>query len=290
MKLSKESNFIKTVAVTGGNGFIGKKLIEQLQAQGHKVISLQRSSELLAETEKRYFDLSDISSINRDILVDVDVVIHAAALVHNPKADYNSYDSHNFQATKSLFSACVDCKIEKFIFLSTVGVYGLYSSSKKINIETKTSPISPYAEAKLKSEKFLLASDVATKVSIIRLPLVYGKNAPGNFGALEKIALSKVPLPFLNVNNKRSMVDISKLVKILAIAVEYKDRYLRLQLLCDEKSFSTQEIIKKIRLENGINPLLFPLPKNLFKVLLNAAGKKKIYEQLFEDLEFESTI
>jgi len=184
----------------------------------------------------------------------------------------------------------VDCEIEKFIFLSTVAVYGLFSSTKIINVNSKIAPISPYGEAKLKSEEFLLSSDAPTKISILRLPLVYGKGAPGNFGTLEKIALSKIPLPFLNVNNKRSVVNIHRLAETLVSIVECKDKYLGLQLLCEEKPFSTKDIIIKIRAENGMTPLLFPFPKKLLKFVLSFLGKDKIYKQLFEDLEFESSI
>ena len=210
--------------------------------------------------------------------------------MHNAKAGHELHNSNNFEATKSLFNVCVDCEIEKFIFLSTVGVYGLFSSTKTINVNSNTAPISPYGESKLKSEQFLLASDVSTKISIIRLPLVYGKGAPGNFGALEKIALSKIPLPFLNVNNKRSMVNVYRLAETLVSIVECKDKYLGLQLLCEEKSFSTKDVIIKIRVENGMTPLLFPFPKKLLKFVLRVLGKDIIYKQLFEDLEFESTI
>ena len=58
----------KTVAVTGGSGFIGIKAIEELLKNGHRVISLQRSSQPLSEIEWRYFDLSNSDSINKDLL------------------------------------------------------------------------------------------------------------------------------------------------------------------------------------------------------------------------------
>jgi len=280
----------KTVAVTGGSGFIGIKVIEELLKNGHRVISLQRSSQPLLEIEWRYFDLSNSDSINKDLLFEVDIVIHAAALVHDASASYELQDSCNFQATKNLFNLCVEEEIEKFIFLSSVAVYGLSSSSEIINVKSNTAPISAYGKAKLNSENFLLSSEVSTEISILRLPLVYGKGAPGNFGTLEKIAASKIPLPFLNINNKRSMVSVFRLAEIIVSAVEFKDRYLGLQLLCEGQPFSTKELIKKLRVENGMTSLLFPFPKQVLKFVFTAFGKEKIYEQLFEDLEFESTI
>ena len=176
------------------------------------------------------------------------------------------------------------------IFISTVGVYGVYSSSKVISVRTKTCPVSPYAIAKLDSERMLLRSDSPTAISIIRLPLVYGENAPGNYGALERLAKSMLPLPFLNTRNKRSMVSVELVAKVIKSIAASKKKYLGLHLLAEKKPYSTKEIIEKIRAKSGLTPMLFPVSGAFMKFILSAAGKQKIYEQLYEDLEFVSTI
>jgi len=280
----------KRVAVTGGSGFIGKKIIKELLKSGYKVISLQRSSKKLVGVEIRHLNLSNVNSITRRMFSDIDVVIHAAALVHNFKADVNAHRTLNFEATNRLFKVCEEAEVEKFIFISTVGVYGVYSSSKAISVQTKTCPVSPYAVAKLDSERMLLRSDSSTAISVIRLPLVYGENAPGNYGALERLAKSKLPLPFLNAKNKRSMVSAELVAKVIKSAVASKKKYLGLHLLAEKKPYSTKEMIVKIRAQSGLTPMLFPVPGALMKFILSAVGKRKIYEQLYEDLEFVSTI
>jgi len=280
----------KRVAVTGGSGFIGKKIIEELLKSGYKVISLQRSSKKLSNVEIRHFDLSKVKNITKKMFKDIDIVIHAAALVHNLKVDVNAHQNLNFEATKHLFKVCEESEVEKFIFISTVGVYGVYSSSKAISLQTKTCPISPYAIAKLDSERMLLSSDSLTAISIIRLPLVYGENAPGNYGALQRLAKSKLPLPFLNTKNKRSMVSVDLVARVIKSAVASKKKHLGLHLLAEKKPYSTKEIIKEIRVQSGLTPMLFPFSRVLMKLILSAVGKRKIYEQLYEDLEFVSTI
>lgn len=280
----------KVVAVTGGSGFIGKKIIKELLQGGYKVISLQRTKKYIGNAEIRHFDLSDPDTITKKMLTDIDVVIHAAAIAHNPKADKNAHRILNFEATKHFFKACEEAEVNKFVFISTVSVYGLSSSKKAINIRTKTCPVSPYGIAKLDSEKFLLNTDSSTSISIIRLPLVYGKNAPGNYGVLEKVAKTRLPLPFLNTRNKRSIVSVELVAKIIKDIVASKKEYLGLHLLAERKPYSTKEMIEKIRLQNGFSPMLFPVPLLLMKVVLIFIGKRQIYEQLYEDLEFVSTI
>jgi hypothetical protein len=103
----------------------------------------------------------------------------------------------------------------------------------------------------------LLSQKCSIKIRIIRLPLVYGNNAPGNFGNLEKLALTILPLPFLRIKNKRSMISVDLLAKILTkISINNKD-FLGLHLLCEEIPFSTEFILKKIRKENKIPLRLF---------------------------------
>lgn len=280
----------KKIAVTGGSGFIGKKIIEELLKNGNKVVSFQRSSQNLDNVEIRHFDLSDKKSITKIMLSDIDVIIHTAALVHDIKANKNAHKTLNFEATKSLFEACQKAEVGKFIFISTVSVYGTFSSKSPISVQTQTSPITPYSIAKLNSEKFLLGSNKSTAISVIRLPLVYGDNAPGNYGALERLAKSRSPLPFLNTRNKRSIVSVELVAKIIKNAAQSKEKYLGLHLLAEIKPYSTKEIIERIRTKNRFSPMLFPVPLFLMKIVLTIIGKGQIYKQLYEDLEFVSTI
>ena len=280
----------KKIAVTGGSGFIGKKIIEELLKNGNEVVSFQRTSQNLDNVEIRHFDLSDTKNLTKIMFSDIDVIIHTAALVHNIKANKNAHRTLNFEATKRLFEACQEAEVSKFIFISTVSVYGTFSSKNPISIQTQTSPVTPYSIAKLDAEKFLLGSNNSTAISVIRLPLVYGDNAPGNYGALERLAKSRLPLPFLNTKNKRSIVSVELVAKIIKNAAQSKEKYLGLHLLAEIRPYSTKEIIERIKTKNRFSPMLFPVPLFLMKIVLTVIGKGQMYEQLYEDLEFVSTI
>lgn len=284
-----ESN-IRKIAVTGGNGFIANTVIKELIAQNLDVLSLQRSKKNNLNIEIKKFKLEDQEYDIFNALCDVDVVIHAAALVHNSNLINDDFINLNYVATKNLFELCKKAKVKKFIFLSSVSVYGLNSSKNKIDLSYPTSPNSLYAESKLRCEKFLLNVNTNVRVSIIRLPLVYGSDAPGNFGMLQKIANTNLPLPFLNVENRRSMIDVQKVAEVISkIAINLEDN-LGVNILSENKPFSTKEIITRLRFQKNKSPRLFPLPKFIMKILFFLIGKKKIYEQLYEDLEFISTI
>ena len=278
------------VGITGGNGFIGKKVILELLEKSIHIVSMQRSSKNIKGVEIRHFNLSNTIEKTKEIFSDIDVVIHTAALVHNRSANRKSHQKLNFDATIKLVEACKSVGVQYFIFISTVGVYGVSSSVKQISLDNKVKPITEYAKSKLDVENILLSNNSPMQISILRLPLVYGENAKGNYRLLEKIADTPIPLPFLNLKNKRSMVSVENVAKIIGVMVRNKNKYLGLHLLAEKKSFSTKEIIRAIKIKKGRRLILFPFPKLVIKFIMNIFGQKKVYQQLFEDLEFKSSI
>ena len=280
-----------TVAVTGASGFIGRHLVKQLIQSRFNVITVQRSGISRGNASIRRADLSKPQHISPTLFRNVDVVIHAAALVHSRLSTAKIYNTINIEATDRLFQLAKTSNVKKFIFISTVSVYGLNSAKVPIDINFPLDPKTPYAESKMYSEKTLLNDDhKAIKVAVIRLPLVRGKGAPGNYGALEKLAKSGLPLPFSLANNRRSSVRIETVTKILVEMCENEELHLGLNLLADDPPVSTKKIIEEIGASYGISSKLFWFPKPILKTALMLFGKKTIYDQLYEDLVFVSTI
>ena len=86
------------------------------------------------------------------------------------------------------------------------------------------------------------------------------------------------------------MVNVKKVAEIIVKGVIYKDKFIGLNLLAETKPFSTEDILIKIRKNNNNSSTLFYFPPLLMRILLRLIGKSKIYEQLYKDLEFVSTI
>lgn len=286
----KENNNSLTIGVTGGSGFIGTALIECLYNNGFNVISLQKSEVNKIGIEVRTFDLADINSIKEDLLSNIDILVHTAALVHKKINKIDIYQKINFEATQILFKLAKKAGIKKFIFLSTVAVYGVSSSKLPINISSPVNPITPYAISKLKSEQELLLNNDAMKISIYRLPLVCGEGAKGNYFLINKISKTNLPLPFFKVRNKRSVIHIDKLSNVLMDSCINLDLHNGINLLCEKNTVSTESLIKNIRKKNHYSLRLFFFPKIIIKIFLTLIGKKKLYEQLYDDLIFEGNI
>ena len=103
---------------------------------------------------------------------------------------------------------------------------------------------------------------------------------------LEKLSKTFLPLPFGCANNKRTVISIEMLVDIVIQACKDIELHQGLNLIGDKKPLSTKDLIINLREDMGLKPNFISIPKSLMKFCLSIIGKRKIYEQLFEDLIF----
>jgi dTDP-L-rhamnose 4-epimerase len=127
----------KTVLITGGAGFIGSHLADELLAAGWGVRALdalceqvhgpgaRRPAYLNAEVDLRVGDVRDARAV-RDALVGVDAVVHLAAAVGVGQSMYEvaHYTGTNVLGTAVLLEALLDQPVERFVVASSMSIYG----------------------------------------------------------------------------------------------------------------------------------------------------------------------
>ena len=283
----------KVIGISGGNGFVGSEVIKEALNLNLKVISFERLPKTSSNYSVIQFNLGNPEALEIEKIRGIDIFVHTAALVHKTGFSDEKYLELNKIATQVLFKKCVDSGVKHFIFLSTVGVYGVSSSNNPLSIDSEVKPITPYQSTKLASEAYLIKQIKRKRqinVTVLRLPLIYGENAPGNYGSINRLAQSFIPLPFKGVQNKRSMISVNNVAKVIVNMGLQKIRLNGLHLLTEEELFSTESLVMDIRKKTGKAKALFFIPKFVMKLLLLTLGKNKKYEQLYEDLVVLPTI
>ena len=154
------------ILVTGGAGYIGSVLVEELVNKGYGVKVFDKlyfGREPLKNLEKRIeIRQGDIRNFDRNILNDVDEVIHFAGLSNDPMAQYNPEANMeiNVEGTRNLAEACAKQGINRFTYASSASVYdkGLQDNDagKLKDEETKVSQRDPYSVSKYEGENALL--------------------------------------------------------------------------------------------------------------------------------------
>jgi nucleoside-diphosphate-sugar epimerase len=277
--------------VTGGSGFVGGRFIELLSNKNCNFKLVTRTC--VTKTNKDIFLVDGIKSDTcwNGAFKGVNCIVHLAGLAHEHTFSDEDYKEVNTDGTLNLAKQAVKYGVKRFVFVSSIGVHGDASLDKPIDENSPTNPHSPYTKSKYLAEKGLLeiADRTGLEVVIVRPTLVYGLNAPGNFGKLIKL-IAKLPfLPFGFCNNKRSFISVDNLSDFLFLCSTHPKAAGETFVISDGKSISIKAFTNSIA--SGIDTFLtqLPIPVSLMKLLAALIGQSTQANQLLGDLDIDSS-
>ena len=245
------------ILITGKKSYIGNQIKKWIKNKSDYEIS--RIS--LRDDQWKALDFSGY-----------DAVIHLAGIVHKKDREVplEEYFAVNRDLTKAIAIKAKAEGVTQFIYLSSMAVYGERGNLNQrvvITSETKESPNTPYGQSKFEGEKALRAMESNKfKVAILRPPMIYGKECPGNYARLRKIALRWGVYP--NMHNQRSMLYIDNLMMMIKGILDQKLQGTFFPQ--DEEYSDTLEMIKEIRKAHDKKTWVL----NLVRPLMFLAGKK----------------
>lgn len=169
----------RMIAVTGGAGYLGVNLVEQLVARGERVRVLDRFFWGKLGLE----ELPGVELISRDVrelqdgdLDGVDTVCHLAGLSNDPTADLDPHANWemNMVATKELADAAIRMGVRRITFGSSGSIYDGAGSDQILDEDAEVHPLGPYSESKYAAERALLAVQDKIEVVLLRQGTVGG--------------------------------------------------------------------------------------------------------------------
>lgn len=283
------------ILVTGATGFVGRSLCKFLKSSGYQVQPTARRQPS-NQSEFNYFLSGNITETTdwTDILSSVDVVIHLAARAHivndsskNPLAKYRL---SNTLPTIKLARDAIEAGVRRFIFVSTIGVNGSETFGDPYRACDIAAPHSPYAKSKYEAELRLksLFQETSSELVILRPPLIYGMDAPGNLASIMGLVKNRRPIPLSRIFNKRSFISIDNFISLLEVCISHPNAADRTLLISDGVDLSTSDFVKLIGALVDKKPLLFWLPPRLTRFCLETIGKKMMAKSLYGDLQVHS--
>lgn len=167
------------VLVTGASGFLGKHVI-------HELTRLQYEIDTIGRSEKATIT-ANISEGIPTLSKSYDLVIHVAGKAHvvpKTEAEKQEFYDVNLTGTKNLLNA-LEKPPKFFVFISTVSVYGL-DFGDNIAEDAPLNAVEPYGKSKIQAEKLITdwGKEQNTITTILRLPLLFGINPPGNLKSM----------------------------------------------------------------------------------------------------------
>jgi len=127
------------------------------------------------------------------------------------------------------------------------------------------------------------------EIVIIRPPLVYGPNAPGNFGKLINLAKKNLPLPLGAIENKRSRVAIDNLIDLIGTCIEHPNAANQTFLVSDGHDVSTTDLLKMLTRAAEHKPRLLPVSVSWLRFATKLIGKQAVIDRLCGNLEVDIT-
>lgn len=284
------------ILVTGANGFIGKALIEYAKSFGHEVRGTVRTLSLASkQSELVYVPSLDKNTDWSDALRSCETVIHLAAKAHRNSGRKSNklaqFMEHNCEATLNLIRQAEKAGVKKFIFLSSTGVMGpQVTYGVPYDLDMLPNPHDAYTKSKLCAEQGLLelSNELAIEVIILRVPLVYGPNAPGSIGSLIKAIKLGIPLPFGGLFNRRHLISIDNLVELVVSCISSSASADRIFIASDNEAISTSDLCYLCGYFAGKPPRLIKMSPKLIMFIARLFGKQKKVSTLINDFELES--
>lgn len=293
-----------TVAVTGGTGFVGRVVIEELLDRGHDVVSLVRTPGGTAgptghprASAVRQLVAGDLNHPDYGAVLPAGVaaVVHCAARVHvmrdravDPLAEFRRA---NVAATLSLARHAARKGIDRFIYLSSIKVNGERTEpGQPFRSDDVPAPRDAYGVSKLETETALraLGAETGLAVTIIRPPLVYGRGVKGNLALLARLARSGLPVPLGAITgNRRSFVAVGNLADLAIRCATHPGAIDQTFLAGDGDDLSTAELLRLMAEAMGRDARLLSVPPGVIRLLAQVAGRPGIAERLCGSLQVD---
>ena len=257
--------------VTGGTGFVGSHLVEELIARGHQVSALVRSpgrAARLRELSVREIrgDLHDVEALST-AAADQDIVYHVAGAV--AARDEAAFHRANAEGTANLLSAASAAGHPRFVLVSSMAAAGPAETGRPLTGTEPARPVTQYGRSKLAAEELVRSSPLPW--TIIRPPAVYG---PRDTEVLRifRLARTGVAPVFGGGQQELSWVYAPDLARALADTASAPQAEGGTFYACHEEVVTSGEMVRLVAAAMGRRVRLLPLPAGLARAALTITG------------------
>ncbi|MFN7949655.1 MAG: NAD-dependent epimerase/dehydratase family protein [Blastocatellia bacterium] len=260
------------VFITGAAGCIGSALTKRLSAGGAQVVALVRDPQRAAHISA----LPGVEIVTGDLFAreaisqamrGCDTVFHLAAKVHSSEREARQspeeFTRVNVEGTRCVLEAAIENHISDFVFFSTVAVYP--ESDDELNEQTPPAPLTPYGQSKLAAEKLVLARAAQTGMHavVLRPAVVYGPRDRGNVSRLIETIRRGRFFIIGDGANRKSMVAVENVVAAALLVAGDERARGQIYNICDERSYTLNEIAATIAEAVGRKPRFPRLPTSV---------------------------
>lgn len=234
------------ICITGGSGFVGSRLIEELLRYQYEVVNIDRRPSPFFPQITTVADIRNKPELNK-VLKGCDLVVHLAAEHRDDVSPTSLYYDVNVDATHLLLKTMDEHGIKRVIFTSTVAVYGL----NKINPDENFNPdpFNHYGISKWKAEEKIVnwqKQDVSKAALILRPTVIFGERNRGNVYNLFKQIASGDFIQIGSGTNKKSMAYVGNVTAYIIHALQQGFSGTQVINYADKPDLTINELVNTI--------------------------------------------
>src|SRR5467141_5477071 len=213
------------VLLTGGSGFLGSFVAEQLSAEGHVVRALVRPHsarkilDKMARVEFAPGAIEDRASLGAAV-DGVDAVVHVAGIVKARRP--TDFFEVNTKGTQNLLDAAVARGVGRFVYVSSLAAVGPSLDGTPVPDDAEPRPVTQYGRSKLEAERAVLAAKDRLHVTVLRPPLIYGPRDRGPPASFTSIRNGVLPMTG-DGRNTLSVIYVKDCAAAIVRALEAKN-------------------------------------------------------------------
>ncbi len=251
-----------TYLITGGSGFFGSILKEELVRDGNKVVSIDLEED--DYTDKHFVpirgDIRDkklLDEINKKYKFDA--IFHCAAFLAHDVKDKNELWTSNVDGTENIAKLAVKNKCKKLIFISSNCLWGK-SFDYLVTEDEEPAPVEIYGRSKWEGEKILLRYKDKINSVIIRSPTIIDEGRLGLLSLLFEFIDDNKKIPIVgNGNNKYQFIYAKDMIKAMKKALAYDKT--AIFNIGSENVKSFNDVYDYVIKKSGSKSKLFHFPK-----------------------------
>lgn len=249
--------------VTGGTGFIGSHLVEELLKEGYDVYCIVRNPNKIRFLEGLNVKIIHGDCTNKESLKKIkwefDYVFNLAGIT---KASHpEEFFQSNYIGTKNLVEVVSELnpQVKRFVHVSSLAAVGPCKENP-VTEDSEPHPVSEYGKSKLLGERAVEFYKNKIPITIIRPPAVYG---PRDSDFLTFFKMIKLGLVIYLTEGTYSMVYVDDLVRGIIIASRSENSVGETFFIADSTPYKTSEIIQAISEAVGKKPLKIKIPQEI---------------------------